>query len=389
MSDLVSEWEHLLQGASQDINPSWDEALTWFNSIDIYPKLFWKGREHSDIYLCVGIGRTTPNLPVFHVVSFDPNQPQWQGFPCTLQYTPYGVMRWNTTGSTLSKATVQQDWQPPKGTVQKHRETLPNKETWFQNIERAKDRFTESTLHKVVLAKESYFYWPNPWETFETLRSNQPDNYHFLFAPDSFSIFMGVSPEQLFSMNGVTLQTEALAGTRAKLPNDTNNKTIQQELTQSDKDQHEHNCVIQYITTQLSSITETKTVSKQEILELPNVQHLRTPMSFKLKNNVSTTDILSRLHPTPAVCGLPKVESLDCIARWEPFIRGWYAGTMGIEHNGKADFTVMIRSALWRTTTDNPHSGYAWSGAGIVMDSEPESEWVEIHNKSKQFLDRE
>ena len=75
--------------------------------------------------------------------------------------------------------------------------------------------------------------------------------------------------------------------------------------------------------------------------------------------------MLDRLHPTPAVCGIPKRISNQLISELEPFHRGWYAGTMGIEHNDNTDFTVMIRSALWR---DN--AGYAWSGAGIVEESD-------------------
>ena len=55
------------------------------------------------------------------------------------------------------------------------------------------------------------------------------------------------------------------------------------------------------------------------------------------------------------------------------------AGTMGIEHNGNTDFTVMIRSALWRDD-----AGYAWSGAEIVEESDAELEWIEIENKAKR-----
>ena len=387
---LTSLWKNLDVDSSTPIHISKKEIMKWFKSVDVYPKLFWKGRDHQDTYCCVGIGENGSTiLPTFRVESFDPSQPQWDGFPESLCWTPHGVIQFSTANNSASlhKSAQLNPWVSPTGIIQNHTSTAPNKEDWINSIHQSKQLFQSNVLNKIVLAKESYFEFTDPWDRFESLRAAQPNNYHFLFMPNEHTIFLGVSPEKLFGIHHRALQTEALAGTRETIENIDQNARLMEELSQSNKDQQEHDCVVRYLTEQLEDLSIVHRLHPQEILQLPDVQHLRTPMTFELKEHVSIDDVLNRLHPTPAVCGLPTQRAKETIAKIEPFHRGWYAGTMGIEHQGHCDFTVLIRSALWRKTSEKQH-GYAWSGAGIVAQSDPESEWIEVQNKSKQFLQR-
>ena len=364
--------------------------MQWFKTVDVYPKVLWKGRDHQDTYCCIGIGEdSSKTLPTFRVESFDPSQPQWDGFPGMLRWVPFGVLQFSTTkhSASLHKSRQVETWTAPSGINPEHRSTKPSKETWFDNILQSKQLFQSNVLDKIVLAKESYFEFTDPWDRFESLRMAQPENYHFLFMPNENTLFLGVSPEKLFGKHHRNLKTEALAGTRETIANSDQNARLMQELSHSDKDQKEHDCVVTYLTEQLTTLSIAHRLHPQEILQLPDVQHLRTPMTFELKQQVSVEDILHRLHPTPAVCGLPTQQAKDIIAEIEPFHRGWYAGTMGIEHQDHCDFTVLIRSALWIKDSEGQH-GYAWGGAGIVEQSDPESEWNEVQNKSKQFLQR-
>ena len=104
---------------------------------------------------------------------------------------------------------------------------------------------------KIVLARESYFDLPDPWAQFIRLKESQPNNYHFLFSPQPNTIFLGASPEKLFSQTGYTLKTEALAGTRSVSHDQSENESLKQELNQSSKDQTEHHIVVHYIHTQI------------------------------------------------------------------------------------------------------------------------------------------
>ena len=384
---VETAWKSIQNGSHTPLQASWDSIFSWFQQVECYPKLIWKGRESSTVYFCVGIGAFQSRLPVFTVRAFDTNQPQWDGFPSTLRWTPFGIVEWcsdTPKQCTLYKSTSQQQWQPSKGHVQTHRSHQPSRSHWTSNIETSKQMFQDTTLRKVVLARESYFTPVDPWIQFIELQRSQPNNYHFLFSPKPNTIFLGASPEKLFSQSGSRLKTEALAGTRSVSRDQSENACLTRELNQSSKDQTEHHIVVHYIQTQLKDLCIQQHSLAQEVLQLPHVQHLRTPIECTLHPNTTTEQLLDRLHPTPAVCGIPKRISNQLISELEPFHRGWYAGTMGIEHNDNTDFTVMIRSALWR---DN--AGYAWSGAGIVEESDASLEWIEVENKAKQFVESE
>ena len=384
---VQTAWDSIQHGSSTFLPGSFEDALVWFKRINCYPKLIWKGRESSVVYLCVGIGQSQSNLPAFTVRAFDTTQPQWDGFPSTLKWTPFGMVEWSPedpTHCTMYKSQLQLEWTPEQGHIQVHRCHQPDLEHWTKNIDKSKQLFHDTTLRKVVLARESYFESSDPWKQFLELTTSQPNNYHFLFSPKQNTIFLGASPEQLFSQSGSLLKTEALAGTRSVSKDVFKNASLVEELSQSNKDQTEHHIVVHYIHTQLKDLCLEQRNLAQEILQLPHVQHLRTPIECIVHPDTTTEQLLDRLHPTPAVCGIPKRISNQLISELEPFHRGWYAGTMGIEHNDNTDFTVMIRSALW---IDD--AGYAWSGAGIVEESDADLEWLEVENKAKQFLQQE
>ena len=378
---IHTTWNLLENGSQVELDTSWETVFQWFQEVDCFPKLIWKGRESSTVYLCIGQGERQPDLPCFTVRAFDSSQPQWHGFPNKLHWTPFGILEWKGKTNILCKNTTQKHWKQLDGHIQKHRVHLPSFADWKANIETSKQLFQDTTLRKIVLARESHFPFPNPWKSWMELAQLQPNNYHFLFSPNQQSVLIGSSPEKLFSQTGNILKTEALAGTRSVSNNNMENDALVQELHRSQKDQTEHHFVVHYIHQQLKDLCLEQQTLPQEVLQQTHVQHLRTPIECILDPNTTTAQLLDRLHPTPAVCGIPKILANRTIADLEPFHRGWYAGTMGIEHLGNADFTVMIRSALWRNG-----DGYAWSGAGIVADSDAELEWIEIQNKAKQFL---
>lgn len=384
---IQTAWSSLEPGDSTLIHACWDTLFSWFQQANCYPKLIWKGRESSTVYFCIGIGQGQGHLPRFTVRAFDTNQPQWDGFPETLTWTPFGIVEWHPEEPeqcTIYKSVSQQEWVLSHGHIQTHRSHKPDREHWHRNIDTSKQLFRDTTLRKVVLARESFFEPLDPWRQFLKFKLEQPNSYHFLFSPKPKTLFLGASPEKLFSQTGSTLKTEALAGTRSVSTDVTKNAALVKELNQSTKDQTEHHIVVHYIHTQLKDLCLEQRSLNQEVLKLPHVQHLRTPIECILHPNTTTEQLLDRLHPTPAVCGIPKRISNRIISELEPFHRGWYAGTMGIEHNSNTDFTVMIRSALWSND-----AGYAWSGAGIVEASDAHLEWVEIENKAKQFVEQE
>ena len=99
--------------------------------------------------------------------------------------------------------------------------------------------------------------------------------------------------------------------------------------------------------------------------------------------NAHVLDLVSRIHPTPAVGGSPRAEALDWIRRVEPESRGWYAGGVGwVDANGNGEFAVGIRSIAIRG-----NQARVFAGAGIVEGSDPEQEWNETELKMQGMLD--
>ena len=96
---------------------------------------------------------------------------------------------------------------------------------------------------------------------------------------------------------------------------------------------------------------------------------------------MSLQNLIFALHPTPAVCGYPKRESQEMISEIEDFDRGLYAGAIGIISFDEITFCVGIRSALHHDS----HYWF-WGGAGLVKSSRPESEFEEMNNKMKAFV---
>jgi len=118
------------------------------------------------------------------------------------------------------------------------------------------------------------------------------------------------------------------------------------------------------------------------VKKLPNIQHLQTSVTGKLKSKDLIFKIISSLFPTPAVCGIPKEQSLKMIEKTEDFDRGLFAGVIGwFNADNYGEFFVTIRSALVK---DNKL--YAYAGCGIVEGSDPKEEYEETQLKLKPIL---
>jgi isochorismate synthase EntC len=150
----------------------------------------------------------------------------------------------------------------------------------------------------------------------------------------------------------------------------------------SAKERNEHRLVVDFIAETLRKYCRAvQCGAAPEILKLPHVQHLRTVISGELLPETSDADLLLALHPTPAVCGVPRRTAERHIAALEPFDRGWYSAPIGWAMKDEAEFAVAIRCALVEGSRMT-----LFSGAGIMPDSNAEQEWREIECKIGNIL---
>jgi menaquinone-specific isochorismate synthase len=265
------------------------------------------------------------------------------------------------------------------------RKNHPDEEGWRANLEAALEAFKPGVYEKVVLARKATFEFAKPVNAavlLQALRKNTAPCFHFLFQPQAQSGFLGASPERLYRRDGDVIRTEAIAGSRTRGDSPGEDAALSRELLTSEKDLREHGYVVDGIGNSLGPLCGfLRAGEAPAVLRLPRCQHLITTFKGKLRKGVRDSELLEKLHPTPAVGGFPTERALRDITRLEPFDRGWYAGPLGWIAKDSSQFVVGIRSGL--TEGNKLH---LFSGAGIVDGSVPEKEWEEIENKISDFV---
>jgi len=209
------------------------------------------------------------------------------------------------------------------------------------------------------------------------LRDDAPESTRFAFRVGG-ATFLGATPEQLVQKRGTELRTEAVAGSISA-----DDATASKRLLESDKDIREHEFVVAEILRLLAPITSDLVPSpEREIHRLRTVLHLRTPIQGTLREASHVLDLVARLHPTPAVGGVPTRAAIDFIMRHEPDQRGWYSGPFGwFDECGDGRFVVALRCGV----VAGKHAEL-YAGAGVVSDSNAPSEFAETRWKLAALL---
>ncbi|WP_200191340.1 isochorismate synthase [Halorhodospira abdelmalekii] len=246
------------------------------------------------------------------------------------------------------------------------------------------DEIEAGGIHKAVLARQVELQLAEELPAFATLARWQR------ISPGSFSfaieyagrLFMGCSPERLFRREGQEVLTESLAGTVRRGDTLEEDRSLEAALRNDAKLVREHDWVTRYIEGELTPwVTRTEAPAQAGVLKLDRIQHRHLPIRATLKEGVGDLELLQALHPTPAVCGFPRREAHELIARHERVQRGWYSGAIGVIAPRVSELAVAIRSVL--VAGDR---AWCYSGVGIVEGSDPEVEWQELEAKIESFL---
>lgn len=258
---------------------------------------------------------------------------------------------------------------------------------WFAKVEKAKKLIEQKKFEKIVLARSVSFQSKReliPTVLAHKLRQKYPACYNFMIQRDPKTSFIGASPERLASFNNGVFLTEGLAGSISRGKSAMEDASLAHTLLNSPKDREEHKFVVQAIDDNLKPYSDRVEHPKQpQIKKLQNVQHLFTPIRASIKDGVEIHELVQQLHPTPAVGGYPRDESVPYIQEIEKIDRGWYSAPVGwFNLKGSGEFAVAIRSALL-----NDNKAELFAGCGIVSDSDPEKEWKETLLKFVPLMD--
>lgn len=242
-------------------------------------------------------------------------------------------------------------------------------------------------FEKIVLARGIELEADRDWQPLDALnrlRERFGSCFTFSYGGGSGQSFIGATPERLLQIRNGRLLTEAIAGSAPRGRNAGEDAGLARGLLDSEKDLREHACVRDSILRRLEQVGINGVAEPSpRILPLANVQHLHTPIHADLGESVHLLDVLSELHPTPAVGGTPREAAVPRICEFEQMDRGLYAGVVGwFNHLNEGEMVVGIRSALIAG-----NRAKLYSGAGIVEGSDAEKEIRETELKLDALLD--
>lgn len=353
---------------------------------------------------------------VFGGFAFAPRQSgdrMWASFPPALFHLPEAELEHNpvTRKCTLvvrarERVQVQRKWdawagalgagiartrarlQGPDRAVSGARLTAPKLERaiWHRMVSASLRRIGDGEAEKVVLARTMDVKEQDPVEPLELAMALWEENHGshvFLFEPGPGCALVGAAPETIATVVNGVVRSTAVAGSIAVGADSVETAQLARELYNSEKDRAEHDFVVQDMAARLSALgcTVRRDVAPH-VLTLARIQHLETKLAATVPAGLTLLDILASLHPTPAVCGIPRNVARSILTESEVFDRGWYAGPVGwFASDGKGIFVPALRSAVG--------TGSRWrlfAGCGIVAGSDPALEWEETELKFQPVL---
>ncbi|WP_449063113.1 isochorismate synthase [Planomonospora algeriensis] len=247
---------------------------------------------------------------------------------------------------------------------------------WEHAVARAAHRIRSGVLEKAVLARDLTAVAEHPIDVrllLSRLAGRFPECYTF-----ACSGLVGATPELLVRRTGETVESLVLAGTAPRGTGPADDAARGEALFASAKDRREHACAIDSVRRTLIPLcAELKIPEEPELLVLPNVQHLASPVTGRLSAGLSVLDVVAALHPTAAVGGTPTRTALQVIRELEGMDRAGYAGPVGwIDARGDGEWGIALRCAQ----VDGDRARL-FAGCGIMGDSDPAAELAEAQAK--------
>jgi len=221
----------------------------------------------------------------------------------------------------------------------------------------------------------------DPIIMYEALRTFNPSPYMAYIASPHFSIVSG-SPELLLQKYGNSLSTRPIAGTRPRGKDDVEDRTLADELIHHEKERAEHIMLVDLERNDLGRVSEYGTVHVDELMVIEkysHVMHIVSNVRGKVSKDKSNAEIIRAVFPGGTITGAPKIRTMEIIEELEPVRRGLYTGSIGwIGFNGDIELNIVIRTSFIKNGV-----AYIQAGAGVVIDSVPEREYIESLNKAK------
>jgi len=260
-----------------------------------------------------------------------------------------------------------------------HNNSIPanytSKESHINIVKEGIKAIKNNSFKKVVLSRKEEIKLTgfNSIEVFKKLLTNYPNAFTYIWFHPKVGMWLGATPETLVKIKGNKFKTMSLAGTQVYKDKG--------DVLWKPKEIKEQQFVTSYITDKLSNICKKLKNSEVQTIKAGNLLHLRTLISGEISTDIST--LIKKLHPTPAVCGLPLEASKEFILNNENYNRRYYTGFLGelnLNENNKNSSELFVNL---RCMEIKNNTAFVFVGGGITKDSNPKSEWQETVAKTK------
>ncbi|MCH2236095.1 MAG: chorismate-binding protein [Crocinitomicaceae bacterium] len=276
-----------------------------------------------------------------------------------------------TGGSTGSTAVSLQDMAIERSRDEIKGIHIDTKASYLARFESFHSSLKKGDHEKLILSRvEEKETAKSPEELFEALNAKYTNTFNYLLMSAEHGVWLGATPERLGVVEGNTLHTEAIAGT----------KPVNVPRTWTEKERIEHQLVIDFIAENLEKNGCKVKVEETKELTAGMVKHLHTKLQADIAGALGS-DLIDGLHPTSATCGIPQKSAQDFIIENEEHHRELYTGYIGIITPEKQQYFVNLR--CMQVQGDK---AYLYLGGGLTVDSEGELEWNETCEKAKTLL---
>jgi anthranilate synthase component 1 len=257
-------------------------------------------------------------------------------------------------------------------------------EAFCSLVEKAKKHIYAGDVFQVVLSRRfEQHFTVDPFDIYRALRLINPSPYLFYLDEGDY-VIVGASPEKLISVEGRLAEVRPIAGTRRRTVPE-NDAALIESLFADEKEIAEHTMLVDLGRNDLGKICEPGSVKVTELMTpeiFSHVIHLTSTVQGKLNPDVDGLTAIFSAFPAGTLSGAPKVRAMELINEFEKISRGLYGGSIVMfDAYGNVNSCIAIRMAILKDQV-----AYIQTGAGVVMDSDPQAEADETRAKAQALL---
>ncbi|HKA14143.1 MAG TPA: anthranilate synthase component I family protein, partial [Myxococcota bacterium] len=275
-------------------------------------------------------------------------------------------------------------WAPVRAPMDVRRSVT--REAFHESVKRAKEYIEAGDTFQVVLSQQ--FRIPlqvDPFTIYRHLRVINPSPYLFFLRCEG-PVLIGSSPEILVRLEDDRIDVRPIAGTRPRGRTPEEDVALEQDLLADPKERAEHVMLVDLGRNDVGRVAEFGSVRVNEyatVERYSHVMHIVSNVQARLRAGLDWLDLLRATFPAGTLSGAPKVRAMEIIDELETLRRGFFGGCVGyIDYSGNMDTAIAIRTLLVKDDEI-----FLRAGAGIVADSDPESEYQETVNKARALIE--